>query len=74
MARKPRNTTRGLTHHVYSRCIESQYLLHDRIASDLLLEIMRKTQDKYQFELGSFQIMEDHFHFVITTVKEGASI
>lgn len=74
MARDPRITTRGLTQQIFSRCIEKRDMLQDTFASDLLIEVLRKTQDKYVFELIAYQIMYNHFHFVIKTVPGGASI
>ncbi len=74
MARKLRIQERGITHHVYSRCIEKRNLLNDHSASDLLVEVTSLAQDKYAFELIAYQIMDNHFHFVIRTVKDGESI
>jgi len=74
MARPLRNTTRGITQHVFSRCIERKNMLGDTFASELLLTVIQMTQDKYRFELIAYQIMDNHFHFVIRTLPEEASI
>lgn len=74
MARKPRITTRGITHHVFSRCIEKRSMLNDAFSSDLLIQVIHQTQLKYNFELIAYQIMDNHFHFIIRTLYGGASI
>jgi putative transposase len=74
MPRPLRIQTRGLTHHVFCRCIEKKPLLEDESFSDLLVEVLRKTQDRYRFELISYQIMDNHLHLVIRTVEKGESI
>jgi REP element-mobilizing transposase RayT len=74
MARNPRITERGNTHHVFSRCIEKRDLLIDAYFADLLIEVITMAQEKYQFELIAYEIMDNHFHFVIKTVIDGPSI
>jgi len=74
MARKPRITTRGITQHVFSRCIEKRTLLNNPLFSDLLVEVIHQTQLKYNFELIAYQIMDNHFHFIIRTLPGCASI
>jgi putative transposase len=74
MARKPRITVRGVTHHVYSRCIEERTLLLKSFAPDLLVEVLNLAQKKYEFELVCYQIMDNHFHFIIRTLLKGESI
>ena len=74
MARPTRVTIKGLTHHVFSRCIEKRTMLLDEFASELLLDIVRRAQEKYDFELIAYQIMDNHFHFIIRTLEEGPTI
>ena len=74
MARKPRITTRGITQHVFSRCIEKRNMLDDAFISDLLIKIINQTKLKYDFELVAYQIMDNHFHFIIRTLPGCASI
>jgi putative transposase len=74
MPRPLRIQTRGLTHHVFCRCIEKKSLLEERFFSNLLIEVIRKTQERYRFDLTSFQIMDNHIHLVIHTVEGGESI
>ncbi len=67
MPRPKRITTPGVTHHVYCRCIEKKSLLRTPFASGLLIRILRKTQEKYTFDMVAYQIMDNHFHFIIKT-------
>jgi len=41
---------------------------------ELFLEVITKTQEKYSFELSAYVIMENHFHMIIRTVENGATI
>ncbi len=64
----------NLTYHVYSRCIEWRNMMREDRFKDLMIEILKKTQEKYRFDLIFYEIMDDHFHFVIKTVDNGATI
>ena len=74
MARQARCTERGITHHVFSRCIEKRTMLLDSFFADLLVDVIAMTQEKYEFKLIAYQIMDNHFHFVIQTVAGGPSL
>ncbi len=74
MARPLRICLPNLTYHVFSRCIEQQPKMKPDLYKELMLEVVGKAMDKYRFELISYQIMDNHFHFVIKTVEEGACI
>ena len=74
MARKPRTLLPGITYHVYSRCIDRKNLLHRDHCKDLLVKVLARTQIKYKFELISYVIMDNHFHFVIRTLEGEADI
>lgn len=74
MAYPRRDCQPNLTYHVYSRCIEKRKLLKRSIMKDLLVEIIKSTQKKYDFELIAFEILGNHFHFVIKTVENGETI
>ncbi|HSV97026.1 MAG TPA: transposase [Spirochaetota bacterium] len=74
MPRPKRITTPGVTHHVFCRCIEKKTLLRTPFASNLLIRVLRKTQETYSFDLVAYQIMDNHFHFIIQTRENEASI
>ena len=74
MARKPRICLANITYHVYSRCIEWRDMMSEDFFKDLFIEVLIKTQEKYDFELNFYEIMNNHFHLIIKTVEEGESI
>lgn len=74
MPRPQRICMPDLTYHVYSRCIERRSIMKDHHLKELLVRIMDRTADRYRFKLISYQIMDNHFHFIIKTVKGGESI
>lgn len=73
MPQKPRTRKPDLTYHVMSRCIESRDMISDYF-KDILLAIIQRAQEKYIFEFIHYAILDDHFHFIIRTVKGGHDI
>ncbi len=64
----------NLTYHLYSRCIDKKNMMkHDKM-KDLMIKVMNMALEKYRFELFSYVIMDNHFHFFIGTLEEGPSI
>jgi len=74
MPRKPRIQQENLTYHITSRCIEWRSMMDQDYFKQLLLETLAQAQNKYQFELNAYQIMDNHIHLVIRTLPGGASI
>jgi putative transposase len=74
MARPLRKCLPNLTYHVFSRCIETKKLITDSMYKDLLVSIMKIALEKYEFELIFYEIMDNHFHFIIKTTSNGESI
>ena len=74
MARQKRECLPDTTYHVYSRCIEWRAMMKKDNFKDILIEVLRITQEKYKFELIFYQIMNTHFHFVIKTLPEEETI
>ena len=74
MPRKRRICMEGVTYHVTSRCIEKKPLMKSDQMKDMMIDVLRMTQKKYSFDLNDFVIMDNHFHFVIKTRKDGESI
>ena len=74
MARPLRKCEPNLTYHIYSRCIEKRFMIEDDSLKEMLIKIMIQTQKKYLFNLISYEIMDNHFHFIIQTVEGGATI
>ncbi len=74
MPRPQRTQVQGITHHVFSRCIEKRALLHKKNAARMFIQVMVDTQEKYNFNFIGYQIMHNHFHFIIQTIEGEASI
>jgi len=74
MGRPLRTCLPNLTYHVFSRCINCQNLLKNDFFKDLFLEVIKMAQLKYDFRLITYQIMNNHFHLIIRTTKDGPSI
>jgi putative transposase len=62
------------THHTYSRCIEKRPLMKPKQMKDLMIKVLNQATEKYQFELITYTIMDNHFHFFIKTIKNGENI
>jgi REP element-mobilizing transposase RayT len=74
MARKTRIQQENLTYHITSRCIEWRAMMELDLFKQILIEVLGKTQEKYDFELSAYQIMDNHIHVVIRTITGGAPI
>ncbi len=49
-------------------------MIKDDKNKELMITIIKETQDKYHFDLIVFEILDDHFHFVIGTLPMGETI
>lgn len=65
MGRPLREQISGATYHVYSRCINKEEIMKDDRIKDLMIQVIKETQEKYNFELNEFEILNNHFHFAI---------
>ncbi len=74
MARKQRFCSGNLTYHTYSRCINKQNMIKDDKTKDLMITVIRETQEIYNFELSGFEILNNHFHFIIKTIMGSETI
>ncbi len=74
MARPIRLCLPDITYHVFSQCIERRDMIRNNYFKDMLIEVMRSASGKYQFELVSYQILDNHFHFIIKTLPNGPNI
>lgn len=72
--RKIRKCEPNLTYHTYSRCIDKANLMRMNKMKELMLKVIVKAQKKYEFEIISYVIMDNHFHFMIRTVEGGPTI
>ncbi|MFC1671493.1 transposase, partial [Spirochaetota bacterium] len=74
MSNKPRVCKPNLTYHVFSRCVDNKNLMKHKHMKDLMLSVINMALKKYKFNLSSYIILDNHFHFFIKTVKDGATI
>jgi putative transposase len=74
MSNRIRRCEPNLTYHTYSRCADKSNLMkYDRM-KELMIIVINMAQTKYQFDLISYVIMDNHFHFIIRTLEGGAPI
>ena len=64
----------GLSYHTMSRCDELKNLMSDDWVKELVIDVLVKTQEKYDFHCYAYGILDNHFHFLIETVEGGANI
>ncbi len=74
MPRKLRICLPDTTNHAISRCIEKKPLMRPSKIKDLMHDVLNQALEKYDFELISYSIMDNHFHFNIKTLKNGETI
>jgi|SRR4030042_3085284 len=74
MPRKRRIILPEVTYHTTSRCIEKKPLMGSTAMKDLMISVLQMTAQKYTYNLITYSIMDNHFHFYIQTCKEGESI
>lgn len=74
MARKPVEQRENTTYHVWSRCIEWRPMIENDYFKTLFTETIIRTQQKYNFELNQYQIMDNHIHLIIHTTLGGPTI
>jgi putative transposase len=74
MSNRIRRCEPNLTYHTYSRCIDKSNMMKYYSMKDLMLQVVKITQAKYDFELISYVFMDNHFHFIIRTTANGPTI
>lgn len=74
MGRKPTICKPNTTYHAYSRCLNQEKMMKDDKVKELMIIVIQETIDLFKFELSGFEILDNHFHFVIKTVSGGENI
>ncbi len=74
MPRKLRETGQGLTHHCFSRCHGKKNLLLGKYGKKYFIEAVHMCQEKYDFELVAAEIVGNHIHLVLRTLKGKESV
>lgn len=70
MGRPIRYHETNTTYHTFSRCRGMENLMLRREVKKMMEEVLNDCQELYKFELTAFQIMDNHFHFIIKTLNE----
>jgi REP element-mobilizing transposase RayT len=74
MPRKLRNTAQGSTHHCFTRCHGKKNKLMGKYGKKYFIESVKMCQEKYEFKLIAAEIVANHIHLVIKTIKGKESI
>jgi len=62
------------TYHTYSQCQGLNELFSDVIAKECFIKAIQMCQLKYAFELNAAEIVKNHFHLIIRTLLNEATI
>jgi len=74
MGRPIRICLPNLTYHTFSRCIDKANLMKKDKIKDLMIKVVKETQNIFDFELNAFEILDNHFHFIIKTKDKAETI
>jgi REP element-mobilizing transposase RayT len=74
MPRKLRNIAQGCTHHCFTRCHGKRNKLMGKYGKKYFVEAVNMCHEKYDFELVGAEIVRNHMHLVIKTVKGKESV
>ena len=64
----------GLTYHTFSQCTLQKGLMTDKCVKSMFLKSIKETQETLNFDLVAYVILDNHFHLIIKTKKNEASI
>lgn len=74
MSNKQRICQPEITYHVVSRCVQGKDLMDSDYWKEQLEIIVNKAMEKYNFQCNHVAILDNHFHFMIYTTREGGNI
>lgn len=69
-----RQRLENVTYHITSRCCETRHLMAQDKIKDIVITVLSRALEKYDFKLIGYTIMDNHVHFIIQTVADGADI
>ncbi|MDR1398588.1 MAG: transposase [Treponema sp.] len=67
--REPRKFKKGATYHVTSKINRSEMDLREPRIKEMLLTFLKRTMQKYPFQLFNFCIMDNHIHLLIKPAR-----
>jgi REP element-mobilizing transposase RayT len=74
MSRPLRTIKQDVTYHCYSLCHNRENFLSTKTAKQFFIEAVQMCQEKYTFELIAAEIVANHIHLVIRTLKDAETI
>lgn len=74
MPRIQRKIIQGVTYHCFTRCHGKKNLFRGKYSSKYFLESVKMCQEIYCFELIAAEIVSNHIHIIIKTVKNEETI
>ena len=69
MPRRPRHTLTGVAFHVMNRAVRGTTLIENDRDFDALARILREALYESRVEVISYQVMQTHWHFVMTCAR-----
>lgn len=74
MATPRRIMVPNYSYHIYNKCLNHEDMLKFDGFKELFLKVIAMAQEKYDFELNNYSILDNHFHLVITTKNKDDTI
>ncbi|NES65320.1 MAG: transposase [Okeania sp. SIO2D1] len=69
MPRQPRNLPSNCTFHITVRCNNKEFNLAKRATRELLLEVIAKAKQKFEFKIYGLCIMRNHIHYLLAPLN-----
>jgi len=73
MARQLRIEFEGAFYHITSRGNQRERIFFEDKDREMLLEILKRTKERYGYLLHAYVLMDNHYHFLIETSKANIS-
>lgn len=64
----------NLTYHTFSQCTLQKGLMTDACVKTMFLKSIKETQENLNFDLVAYVVLDNHFHLIIKTRKNEASV
>jgi len=74
MPRPLRKIVQEVTYHCYSRCQGLNKLLLSKYGKSAFIEAVKMCQEHYNFELNAVEMVDNHTHLTVRTLKDGETI
>ncbi|MCG8572325.1 MAG: transposase [Spirochaetes bacterium] len=71
MGRPLRVILENTTYHIFARFINYEKFLGGKTYKEIMYQIIQYTKKKHNFQLNAYEMLDDHYHFIIKTLKNG---